>query len=96
MAASLRENLKEWVKDYCRNNFLIENPDYDEDDPESEEYIEQIPGGVDVFLDKAEEYFGEEQGVQSESLGDYSVSFDTDIPASLLKLLQPYRKVRFR
>lgn len=79
----LKAHLKEWVKDYCNDDFL------DEDE------AEDLPGGVEVFLDRAASYFKSQSGKTSESLGDYSVSFDADIPRSLLKLLTPYRKVRF-
>ena len=80
----LKEHLKEWVKDYCNNSFL------DDDD------LEDLPGGVELFIEKGVEYMSNQQGKTSESLGDYSVSFDTNMPESLLKLLRPYRKVRFR
>jgi len=79
----LKAYLTEWVKDYCNNKFLNEDEE------------EELPGGVEVFLDRAVEYFKSQSGINSESLGDYSVSFDTDIPESLLKLLRPYRKVKF-
>jgi len=87
--------LKEFAIKYCNNSFLVENPDYDEDDPESEEYIEEIPEPVILFIAKAAEYNISQSGINSESLGDYSVSFETDLPPSITKLLTPYRKVSF-
>ena len=58
------------------------------------EYTETtLPGGVRVFLTKAEEYFAAQGGISSESLGDYSISYETDIPMGMLKLLP--KRVRF-
>ena len=47
------------------------------------------PAGVLIFIDKAVDYFNTQSGKTSESLGDYSVSFETSIPVSLLDLLRP-------
>lgn len=91
----LKAALKEWVKDYCNNQFLIDNPDYDPDDESSDEFIESLPGGVNIFLDRAVAYFKKQSGKKSEALGDYSVSFETDIPQSIMKLIRVYRRVRF-
>ena len=73
--------LLEWVKDTCKNDFMVNGE-------------EVLPGGVVLFLNKAEDYLRNVQGISSESLGDYSVSFDTDLPQSLKRLLRPYRKVK--
>lgn len=88
------ENLTEWVKHYCNNDFLKPNPDYDEDDPNSEEFIVVLPGGVNLFLDKGINFINAQKGLQSESLGDYSVTFLTEMPSSLLSLLAPYKRVK--
>ena len=80
--------LKDFAKEYCNNPFLV----YDED---TEEYVEEIPEPVILFLAKATEYNIFQSGVKSESVGDYSVSFETDYPESITKLLRPYRKVKF-
>ncbi len=91
----MEELLKDWVKDWCRNDFLVENPDYDPDDEESEEYIEELPAGVQLFLAKAQE----EQGISnitSQRLGDYSVTFNNDYLISLAnQYLRRYKRVKF-
>lgn len=73
--------LLEWVKDTCRNDFMVGEK-------------EVIPGGVELFLTKATKYLENQQGIRSESLGDYSVSFDDDLPESLKRLLRPYKKAK--
>lgn len=54
-----------------------------------------VPGGVRIALAKMAQYHLQQAGVQSESLGDYSVTLTTDYPESVLKLLKPYRRVKF-
>ena len=48
---------------------------------------------ISVVIDKLIEH-DKHTGVQSESLGDYSVSYEVDYPQSILRLLIPYRKVK--
>jgi hypothetical protein len=64
----------------------------------AEEYCnkkwEILPGGVNLFIAKAAEYLAKELGVESEKLGDYSISIKTDFPDSILKLL-PKRRIEF-
>ncbi len=55
------------------------------------EFGEEPPGGVELFLEKAVAYFNANEGLSSESLGDYSVSYENRIPPSLLALIEPYR-----
>jgi hypothetical protein len=78
--------LLDHAKDYCNNTFKK----YDE---VLEEYVDDIPKPVTLFIAKMAEQNLTQSGLKSESLGDYSVSFDTDNPH--LKLLLPYRKVKF-
>lgn len=80
----MRDQLKEWVKDYCNNQFLDEDGN------------EDIPAGVDLFLDRAVKHMEKDAGLKSESLGDHSISFDpADLPDHLVDKLTPYRKVGF-
>ena len=83
----LKANLLRWVKDYCRDDFIRGT-------------VEVIPGGVEVFLEKALAYYTNiaGSGLASESLGDYSVSFNNSsstggIPVELKSLLIPYRRL---
>lgn len=79
------EQIKDWVKDYCNNDFLDEDGN------------EDLPAGVDLFLDRAVKHFSKEAGLKSETLGDHSVSFDpAELPDKLLDMLTPYRRVRFK
>jgi len=89
----IKSALTEWVKDYCNNDFLVKNPDYDSEDAESEEYIEELPDGVELFLNQAVDFTKNQTGKKSESLGDYSVSWETGFPPSMLMFLAPYRSM---
>jgi hypothetical protein len=51
------------------------------------------PAGVLIFIDGAVSFFNNSPGKTSESLGDYSVSFDATLPDSLKELLRPYKKL---
>lgn len=73
---------KGWAKDYCNNDFL---------DDEGEE---DLPAGVEIFLDKITEVHEQEINIASESIGDLSTSYFKDkIPQRLLDLLKPYRRL---
>ena len=91
----IRDALLDFIKDYCNNDFLVPNPDYDEEDEESEEYIEVIPGGVKIALEKMIEYNKSTAGVTHKTVSRYSVSYAQSYPKSILDLLSPYRKARF-
>ncbi len=81
-AAEAKIHLKGWVKDYCNNQFL------------DEDGHEDLPGGVVLFLEQGVTFMQNQTGVQSESLGDHSITWTTDFPGSLMKQLTPYRRVR--
>lgn len=78
------EELLEWVKDYCNNQFL------------NSDGVEVIPSGVKMFIPKAYEYLQNKAGVASRSMGSVSYSYEMDFPPGLLRLIRPYRKVKFR
>ena len=65
------------------------------------EYTEEtLPGGVRQALAKMEEFMSNDMAKQSESLGDYSVTFSSatnwgNWPPHIGRVLQPYRKVGF-
>ena len=58
------------------------------------EWGEELPGGVKLFVAKAAEYLQREMGVEAESLGDYSISLKADFPDSIMGLL-PKKRVEF-
>lgn len=74
--------LTEFVKDYTNNKFLNENK-------------EVLPGGVKLFIARAIQYNMNPTGVTGRSMGGASYSYDTDYPPSLIRLLRPYKRVRF-
>jgi Phage gp6-like head-tail connector protein len=74
--------LTEFVKDYTNNKF--------ETDGE-----EVLPGGVKLFIARAIQYNMNPTGVTGRSMGGASYSYDTDYPPSLMRLLRPYKRVRF-
>lgn len=53
-----------------------------------------IPSGVTLFVTQASDYLLKQNGITSESLGDYSVSISPDFPPALTNLLRPYRRLR--
>ena len=55
-----------------------------------------LPAGVKLFLEKGFDYLIKNSGKNSESLGDYSVSFQNitnQLPASVISFLHPYRRM---
>lgn len=75
--------LVEFTKEWCNNPFL------------NSEDEEELPSGVQIFVPKAIEYLMNKSGVSSRTMGAVSYSYDLDFPPSLLKMIKPYRKVRF-
>jgi len=74
----------EYAEKYCNQEWRDDNGN-----------PEDVPGPVIMFITKAAEYSILQAGVQSEKLGDYSISVTDDIPDSVLAHLKPYRKVKF-
>lgn len=76
----VKDYLLEWAGDYCRDDFTT-----------------NTPAGVNLFVEKGLDYVKDFNGVASESLGDYSVSFlsDSGFPLYLLKMLAPYKRIKF-
>lgn len=51
---------------------------------------------LELFLEQAVPFSGGiVPGVQSYSLGDYSVSYLTNFPEHILSSLRPYKKIKF-
>jgi Phage gp6-like head-tail connector protein len=72
----------EFAKDHCNNSFLIGG-------------AEELPGGVKLFIARAIQFNMNPAGVIGRSMGGASYSYDTDYPPSIMRLLRPYKKVRF-
>lgn len=73
----------DFVQDECRQSFQQADGSY------------ELPSGVKVFIVKAIEYNMNPAGVTSDSLGDQRLSYSTDFPESILRMLKPYKKARF-
>ena len=57
------------------------------------EYTEEtLPGGIVLALNKLEAYEAQ-QPVKSESLGDYSVSYEDGLPPAIKSRLNTYRSI---
>lgn len=72
----------DYAKVYTNNTFL-------------EDGVEVIPGPVILFVAKACEFNMGQTGLKARKMGEVSYTYETDLPASIVKLLKPYRKVKF-
>lgn len=50
---------------------------------------------VKVFIAKAIQFYTQEAGLTSESMGSVSYSYATDLPLSVLKPLKPFKRLRW-
>jgi hypothetical protein len=57
--------------------------------------FETMPAGVELFIPKAIDYLMNKSGVSSETMGQVSYSYDLDFPASILRLLRPYKRLKW-
>jgi hypothetical protein len=69
----------DFVKEYCNNQFLGSA---------------ELPGGVKLAVAKMIEFNLNKSGISSSSFGEVSYSYSLDFPASILRLLQPYSRIR--
>jgi len=96
-----KELVKEFLKDYCNKDWMVKNPDYDPTDPASPEYIEQLPAGITLAIDKIWEFAVKgDLSKQSETLGDYSVTYShatnwANWPSSIFKMVNNYRGLKW-
>ncbi len=72
----------EFIQEYSNNSFLDESGNV------------VLKGGAKIALVKMIEYNMNKSGQSSRSFGEVSYSFDTDFPQSILKLLQPYLRIK--
>lgn len=72
----------DYAKEYTNNDFMVDG-------------VESIPRGVLSFVADACEYGLEPIALESRRIGDVSYNYNIDYPASMLRKLRPYRKVRF-
>jgi hypothetical protein len=54
-----------------------------------------LPGPVKIFIAQAAKWLMEDQGVTNKTLGDGAVSFANSLPATIVAMLRPYKRVRF-
>lgn len=77
-------DIKAWVIEWCNNSFL------------NDAGTEVLPPGVKIFISKAQEYLQNKSGVRERTMGSVSYTYEMDFPPALLRLLRPYKKVKFR
>lgn len=71
-----------FIQDYCNNSFLDENG------------ILTLKGGAKIAIAKMIEYNMNKAGQSGRTFDNVSYSYDTDFPPSILRLLQPYSRIR--
>jgi len=82
--AELKTFYKNWIKDYCNNDFL------------DDEGNENLPAGVELVLDKLVDFHKQDLNVASEKIADLSVSYFQDqIPTRIKQMLDPYKKMKW-
>lgn len=83
---SLLQATDEYIKTQINNTYL---------DSSGNELT--VPKGLKIVFAKFIDYFMKQYNstAQSESIGDYSISYTSNIPNYLNELLVPYRRVRF-
>jgi hypothetical protein len=69
----------EYVKDYCNNQFVEKD---------------ELPGGVKIAVAKMVEFNLNKSGISSKSMGEVSYTYSLDFPQSILRILQPYSRIR--
>ena len=82
---SNRNAYLEWIKVYCRNEFIVDG-------------VEQVPEIIELIIRDMITHDTKDVDASSESLGDYSITYnasDSGYPKTLMAKLQPYIKVRF-
>ncbi|MED3691301.1 phage head-tail connector protein [Peribacillus butanolivorans] len=57
-------------------------------------FPDDISGGVKIAVAKMIEWNMNKSGQKTRSIGEVAYSFDTDFPPSILRLLQPYNRIR--
>jgi hypothetical protein len=73
--------LVDFAKDECHNSFVDKDGN------------ENIPSGVVIFVAKAAQFYMTNTGLASRSMDTVSYSFATELPETILKNLNPYRKM---
>lgn len=76
------ELLIEFIQEHCNNSFKDEFGDV------------HLKGGAKIAVAKMIEFNMNKSGVKSRSFGDISYSYDTDFPPSVMKLLEPYQRIK--
>lgn len=85
----IREDLKaaySFVVEYTKNDFGGVQPDGSV----------ILPDGVRLFMAKFIELNSTNASLKSRSMGTVSYTYQTEMPASLMSLLRPYKRIRFR
>ncbi|MGG3624394.1 phage head-tail connector protein [Bacillus gobiensis] len=72
--------LTEFASDKCNQEFSLEY---------------NMPAGIILFIAKACEFNMGSSTIRSRTTGNVSYSYNTELPESVIKLLRPYKRLRF-
>ncbi|QFR56230.1 head-tail adaptor [Bacillus phage 000TH010] len=73
--------LVEFAKDECHNPFIDKDGN------------EKLPAGVKIFVAKAAEFYMAKTGLTGRSMDTVSYNFATELPGTILRNLNSYRKM---
>lgn len=76
------ELFTEFVQDHCNNSFEDANGEV------------KLRGGAKIAVAKMIEHNLNKAGVASRKFGEVEYSYDTNFPDSIMKLLQPYNRIK--
>lgn len=58
-------------------------------------FADNIPGGVRLFIAKACEHNMQNAGLKGRTMGTVSYSYELEFPSSLMSYIRPYKRLRF-
>lgn len=62
----------------------------------NQSFKQGLPKAVELFIAQAVQFNMQPLSLKARSMGSVSYSYATEFPETMLSLLRPYRKVRFR
>ncbi|MDP1419235.1 phage head-tail connector protein [Peribacillus simplex] len=72
----------EFIQEHCNNDFT------------NDLGVVTVKGGIKIAIAKMIEFNMNKVGQKTRTFGDVAYSFDTDFPPSIMRLLQPYNRIR--
>lgn len=74
--------LTDFIIEHCNNSFLGTDGET------------KLSGGIKFALAKMIEFNMNKSGQRTRTMGEVAYSYDSDFPLSIMKLLQPYNRIR--